>query len=125
MGIGARIEKRLEELGWKRKDLLDAVDNLTPQALSNLICRDSKRSEWDEAIAQALGMHVMDLVYGKKPDNKVTAKVTSIAAQEPPATIQRLVEIASSISQEGQYILIGRAEEIALKYPRAKANHAS
>ena len=64
MAIGKRIEKRLEELRWKRKDLLDRVDNLTVQALSNLIRRDSKRSEWDVKIADALGVSVNWLVYG-------------------------------------------------------------
>lgn len=65
MNIGRRIEQRLKDLGWERKDLLDRVPELSPQALSNLIRRDSKRSEWDELIAGALGMSVLELVYGK------------------------------------------------------------
>lgn len=66
-GIGKRITDRMEKLGWERKDLLNALPELSPQALSNLITRDSRRSEWDEAIAKALNMHVMELVYGQKP----------------------------------------------------------
>lgn len=63
MNIGGRIAQRLTALGWERKELLSRVPDLTPQALSNLITRDSKRSEWDEAIAQALGVSVLWLVY--------------------------------------------------------------
>lgn len=65
MNIGGRILLRLAELGWERNDLLAKLPDLTPQNLSQLIVRDSKRSEWDEAIAEALGVHVMWLVYGK------------------------------------------------------------
>ena len=63
MNIGGRIQKKLSELGWERKDLLSKVPDLTPQALSNLIKRDSVRSEWDQAIADALGVSVLWLVY--------------------------------------------------------------
>ena len=65
MNIGGRITQRLAELGWERRDLLTLIPDLTPQSLSNLICRDSKRSEWDQVIAEALGVDVMWLVYGK------------------------------------------------------------
>jgi len=68
MNIGHRIVQRLQERQWERKDLLDAVPDLTPQALSNLIRRDSKRSEWDEAIASALDVSVLWLVYGQNND---------------------------------------------------------
>lgn len=68
MNIGSRIQHRLRELHWERRDLLERVPDLTPQALSNLIKRDSKRSEWDEAIAAALGVSVLWLVYGKEGD---------------------------------------------------------
>jgi len=54
MAIGKRISERLKELHWKRNDLLAKIPSLTPQALSNLIRRDSVRSEWDEKIAEAL-----------------------------------------------------------------------
>lgn len=64
MYLGKRIELRLNQLEWTRSQLLDAVDGLTPQALSNLITRDSRRSEWDVAIANALGVTLMWLVYG-------------------------------------------------------------
>ena len=125
-GIGKRITDRLKELGWERKDLLNALPELSPQALSNLITRNSRRSEWDEAIAKALGMHVMELVYGQKPLVWENHKVKSLPVQEgPPATIQKIIEAASAMSQEGQYVLLGRAAELALKYPKAKANHAS
>jgi len=59
MNMGKRIEERINSLGWKRRDLLQRVPDLTDQALSNLIRRDSKRSEWDELIANALGVTVL------------------------------------------------------------------
>lgn len=64
MALGKRIEKRLKELGWRQRDLLAKVPTLTPQTLSNLIRRDSARSEADLAIADALGLSVLELVYG-------------------------------------------------------------
>lgn len=68
MGIGSRIKSRLDELGWERKHLYDALPDLTAQALSNLIVRDSARSEWDERIATALGVSVLWLVYGRETE---------------------------------------------------------
>ena len=68
MNIGSRIQQRLNELGWQRKDLLSRIPDLTPQALSNLINRDSVRSEWDEAIAGALGVSVLWLVYNRSEE---------------------------------------------------------
>ena len=68
MGIGSRIKSRLDELGWQRKHLYDALPDLTAQALSNLIVRDSARSEWDERIAAALGVSVLWLVYGRETE---------------------------------------------------------
>ena len=65
MNIGKRIVERLADLKWQRKDLLNAVPDLSAQALSNLIVRGSKRSEWDQQIAKALGVSVMWLVYGE------------------------------------------------------------
>lgn len=52
MAIGKRITERLGQLTWERKDLMAKIPALSPQALSNLITRDSKRSEWDVAIAR-------------------------------------------------------------------------
>lgn len=84
MNIGSRIVERLNELGWKRKDLLAQVDDLSDQALSNLIRRGSKRSEWDEAIAKALGISVLDLVYGYKSDPAVKEPEAAYDTSSPP-----------------------------------------
>lgn len=126
MAIGKRIEQTLKRRGWERSDLMEKIPNLTPQALSNLIRRDSKRSEWDESIADALGVSVMWLVYGHE-HTYPTAKVRPLAAREPDATgpIGKAIELLKATTKEGQLIALGRLEEIALRYPLPKANHFS
>lgn len=130
MGIGKRIEQRLEKLGWERKDLLAAVDGLTQQSLSNLIRRDSKRSEWDEAIATALGMHVMELVYDRPPPTATASNVINISAQEPRAlpysdlAIQ-LAILADQMNDNGKWELLGTAKVLARIHPKQKPNLSS
>lgn len=77
MNIGGRIKKRLEDIGKDRQWLLAQLPDLTPQALSNLIVRDSKRSEWDVRIANALGTSVLWLVYGDESEYSVEVKQAS------------------------------------------------
>lgn len=67
MNLGKRIERRLSELGWERKDLIRRVPELTPQSLSALITRDSRRSEHDVRIASALGVNLVWLNSGDGP----------------------------------------------------------
>lgn len=103
------------------------LPSLTPQALSNLIRRDSKRSEWDEAIADALGVSVMWLVYGQEIAYSKT-KVRDFPAKEPeayPEPIAKILTTLKTISKEGQLIALGRIEELARTYPAAKPNHSS
>lgn len=123
MAIGKRIVETLKKRGWERANLMEKLPELTPQALSNLIRRDSKRSEWDEAIADALGVSVMWLVYGKDITYS-KANVRDLPAREPEAVapnITKAIQILNSTSNEGQLIAIGRLEELALRYP-AKQN---
>lgn len=107
MNIGSRISQRLKELGWERKDLLAKVPDLTPQALSNLIKRDSIRSEWDEAISDALGVSVMWLVYNRQ-ETKTDARITQ-EAQEILAGLQ----CCDETSREVMRFLAKRAIERA------------
>lgn len=51
--------------------MLDKVPELSVQSLSALIKRDSKRSELDEVIADALGVDLLWLVYGKTNSSRV------------------------------------------------------
>ena len=128
MAIGKRIEERLARLGWRRNDLLNRVPDLTPQALSNLIRRDSVRSEWDEAIAEALGVSVLWLVYGRDDDG--AARTIPLRVSEPPApayassTVKAIAEVAADMSPEGQLVLLGRAQELQRQYPKAAKNHS-
>jgi len=81
MNIGGRISQRLADMGKSRAWLLAEVPDLSPQALSNLIIRDSRRSEWDEAIAEALGVSVLWLVYGREEAPRAADVVSE---PEPP-----------------------------------------
>lgn len=127
MAIGKRIEQRLAEKKWSRNDLMARVPNLTPQALSNLIKRDSVRSEWDLQIAEALEVSVLWLVYGMEHAYQPTGKVRQFEVREPALTgnMAKLVEAASELTPEGQLILVGRAQEMAAQYGKAKANHSN
>lgn len=127
MAIGKRIEKRLSELGWERKDLLDRVEGLTPQALSNLIRRDSKRSEWDEAIADALGISVMELVYGKATAYQHDNRSVRLSAAEPEQVSRVIAEIishANKMDQQGQWELLGQARLLERMHPNVKQRNA-
>lgn len=72
MNIGSRIEKRLRELGWQQVDLLQRVPDLRAGTLSAIIQRDSIRSVYSEAIAEALGVTHAWLVTGKSPKERTS-----------------------------------------------------
>lgn len=126
MAIGKRIVQRLAELKWERGDLLAAVPDLTPQALSNLIRRDSRRSEWDTTIAAALGVSVTWLVYGQESEYSSANVVALHTMEQPPLPplIAELLDLASKTSERGQIELIGQARMLSNYYP-AKANHSN
>lgn len=159
MALGKRIESRLRELGWERKDLLDVVCQLglsegkvlSASALGQLINRDSRRSEWDVIIAQALGMSVMELVYGTENPYRLNEYVVPMLAAEPgtaglcvpgknrtniislPAPAENstnalkleLNAIAESMNDRGITELIGHARALAKIHPKTKANLVS
>lgn len=118
MAIGQRIKKRLEDLGWERRDLMERVPDLTPQALSNLINRDSVRSEWDMPIAEALGVSVLWLVYGIEEKYSTQAKVSDFPAREP--AVDELLAAARNLSTEGIRELVGQARLLAKYHPKVK-----
>ena len=108
--IGGRIQQRLEALGWKQKDLLDRVPDLSAQSLSNLIRRDSVRSELDVVIAEALGVSVMWLVYGDDQSAIETTQpgdssvLSDLAALEPEdADVWRAQIRAAAIKARKQH----------------------
>ena len=92
MNMGGRIKNRLDELGWSQARLIEraaAIDpsaRLTPSALSNLIKRDSVRSEMDTLIAKALGVPLLWLVYGDEDAGQREARAPSRPA--PPAVME-------------------------------------
>ncbi len=128
MAIGKRIVERLVSLGWSRNDLMTKVPDLTPQALSNLIKRDSARSEWDMEIAEALGVSVLWLVYGIDTTYQAADNVVRLEAREPaplPYPFNKLIDAAEKLTYDGQILLVGRALEMASTYGKAKANPVS
>ena len=64
MNLGARIKKRLNELGKKPMWLCSQVNGMSIGSLSALINRDSKKSEFASAIAPALGVSLDWLLTG-------------------------------------------------------------
>lgn len=126
MNIGTRITQRLKALNWERRDLLDRVYGLSAQALSNLIRRGSKRSEWDEQIAAALDVSVLWLVYGKDEHTAQGAKQdfdTYIAATVFPKSkrehLSDKISLAlENINEDGLLVAIGRIETLVEEYPR-------
>lgn len=129
MNLGKRIEHRLKELGWERKALYDAIPELTPQALSNLIKRDSKRSEWDTQIAHALHVSVLWLVYGDETPYRNSGPASELQANEP-ATVHEfhspqtsaVVKIMASLNPERQNEVLAFAEERQLLQAASSQN---
>lgn len=109
MNLGKRIEARLNELNWTRNQLLEKVTELSAQALSNLIVRDSRRSEWDEQIAKALGVSVLWLVYGY--DDMPRAEAPAAVYDFQSAPIKSVIEIMKKLEPERQNEVIAFAEE--------------
>lgn len=109
MNLGKRIEARLKELNWTRNQLLERVTELSAQALSNLIVRDSRRSEWDEQIANALGVSVLWLVYGREEVPRVEEPAAVYDFQ--PTPIKTVVEIMNKLEPDRQNEVIAFAEE--------------
>lgn len=120
MKLGKRIEHRLKELNWERKALYDAIPELTPQALSNLITRDSKRSEWDLKIAAALNVPVDWLVYGSEITYQPSAEASTVnlRAAEPGSVHEfhssqtaAVIKIMAGLSQDRQNEVLAFAQE--------------
>ena len=72
MNIGNRIEKRLREFGWQQVDLLQRIPDLRAGTLSAIIQRDSVRTVYSEAIAEALGVTHSWLVTGRSPKERAS-----------------------------------------------------
>ncbi len=55
--------------------------------------------------------------------------VVSLAKQQESVYLTErltaIVDAAKALSDEGQAVLLGRAQELAMRYPRAKANHVN
>lgn len=100
MAIGKRIVERLKQLKLPRQYLFEKIPDLTPQALSNLIKRDSKRSEWDEKIAAALQVSVLWLVYGKETEYPTQSASTQLQAAEPvPFESEKIIKVRTILRQ--------------------------
>lgn len=67
----------------------------------------------------------MWLVYGEDDYKTVTdsPNVSRLQVREP--ALQELIDIASNMSERGQWELIGQARLLAARHPKVKANPAS
>ena len=106
MNIGGRIKQRLNQLRWKRKDLLDRVEGLSDQNLSNLIRRDSLRSEWDTRIASALGVSVLWLVYGADEGNNIVQQTQASYDADLSSDEQTLISAWRAADERGRSALL-------------------
>lgn len=115
MNLGKRIELRLNELGWERKDLLDCVPELTPQRLSALIVRDSKRCELDYQISKSLGVTIPWLNDGIEPksiidDPDFADKVSAFAQNLGSPDATALTTTAAPSNQSAFIIAASRVD---------------
>lgn len=111
MNLGKRIEARLSDLRWSRNQLLEKVTELTPQALSNLITRDSRRSEWDEKIAEALGVSVLWLVYGHEENHTRLEEPNTAIYELHSGQIRSVIEVMTQLDPGRQDEVKAFAEE--------------
>jgi hypothetical protein len=122
MAIGKRIEARLKELSLERKDLLARVPGLSAQALSKLILRDSKRSELDVQIAEALDMSVLELVYGARP--VVSEPQPKPYRVEPANDAERLLLAAfRRASEDARSAMLAWARSILPNWHNSTSTH--
>lgn len=77
-----------------------------------------------DAIARAFGRRVEHLLAEPAADGKVA----TLPEREPPALeppLDAIVTAALAMSKEGRHVLLGRAEELALRFPAAKPKRQS
>lgn len=112
MGLGKHIQKRLDELEWEQKDLVDKTrpnSNSDPvvdqQTLSAIITRDSKRTMYLEPIADALRLTANELISGKwnKPNS---AEPKNSPLYKPSKTENIIFAIVKSLADEEQEELL-------------------
>lgn len=118
MNLGKRIEYRLDQLHWERKELFDRIPELSAQALSNLINRDSKRSERDVKIADALKVSVLWLVYGEESEYEQTIGKQPLQANDSAAPTSlttpqtaAVIKIMGGLNPERQNEVLAFAQE--------------
>lgn len=78
------------------------------------------------AIARAFGRSIEDLL--RAPEYDAGGGITVLPAREPPPLsplLADLLAVAQLLNERGQCELIGRAKEMVITHPRAKANLAS
>lgn len=134
MNLGKRIAWRLDDLGKRRGFLLDAVPDLSPQRLSALISRDSKRCELDVQIAKALGVRLEWLNNGELPMEATdivesSSDMRSTVALKPlskrDVRIASIIELMHKTDMEGLVLILDKAKEAAKEYPLVKQTRES
>ena len=105
---------------------MDRIPDLTPQTLSNLVKRDSHRSDWERAIAEALGVSVAWLVYGQEDAGADPQPVSGAALSLPePQEIAQVVALMRRMTPVGREMVLDHARVVAARHSAVvKANGA-
>lgn len=77
-----------------------------------------------DAIARAFGRRVEDMLVEPVADGKV-ATLPEREAPELKPPLDAIVTTALAMSKEGRHVLLGRAEELALRFPAAQPKRQS
>lgn len=116
MALGASIRKHRERLGWTLEALSErsGVDIGTISALET---RDSRRTQYAQALARALGLTV-DQLYGAHPSNEGTVPVMEAISKEDRALLDDLAVLLP----EDAEVWRAQIRAAAVKVRRLKTN---
>lgn len=118
MNMGARIKGLLAERGWKQADLLERVPEMDAGALSAIINRDSRFSEYALGISKAFGVSLDYLIFGiEDQPAKTVTQVTDSTAPLNTDDVCELLTLYGACDEAGRAFVRDAA--------RARVKHAS
>ncbi len=99
MGIGSHLERRLEELGWDQKKLIEE-SKLGQQTVSALIRRDSERSKYTARLAATVYLTTDQLISGVWPKGRTVDVTTDAKTKEREQLLLALIRDMTPEQQE-------------------------